>query len=285
MKVEFNKRKYDKPLLIDCFWRNEYFKEPDSQNPFIASFYEVIFITEGSGTFKLDDETIPFERGTVLLLPPNKWRQWSEIDVPYDGIYLIFEEEFISQFFNDSLYLYRFHYFYNTATPSKVQLDETELENMLPRLHEVALEIQNLNPDSSHLLRALLYYLLIGLNRKYQKSIDQESFYKEPFVLKFRKLLEEHIETKQRVSDYAELLQVSTSHLNKLSKKYFSKTGSEIIKDRLVQEIKKRLLFTDKSVSEIGYDLGFSEASNFNRFFQSRVNSTPNDYRIQNDNS
>lgn len=284
MKVHFDNQKYDKELLIDCFQRNVQFKKSESQKPFIAYFYEIIFITEGKGKFRLDNEIITFERGTVLLLPPNKWRQWYKIDENYDAIYLIFEEEFISKFFNDALYLYRFHYFYNTYTPSSVQLKEKELQDYLKGLSQLEEEIKNLKPDSSHLLRALLYYILIGLNRRYQETIKHVSFYKETPILKFRKLLEENIERKQRVSDYSELLGISTSHLNKLVKNYFGKTASEIIKERLIIEIKKHLLFADHTVAEIGYKLGFSEPSNFNRFFQKHVKMTPNDYRLQNDN-
>lgn len=285
MNILFNKEKYNKELLIDCFQRNVQFNKPDSQNPFFVTFFEIIFITEGSGKFKLDNEIIPFKRGTVLLLPPNKWRQWYTINEPYDGIYLIFEEEFISKFFNDTLYLYRFHYFYNSGTPSALHLKETELTSYLGRLKEIQDEIQSLRGDSSHLLRALLYYILINLDRNYQNTYDLSSIYEELPLLKFKQLLQENIIEKQKVSDYAELLGISSSYLNKFTKKHLGKTASEIIKEQLVLEIKRKLLFTDKTISEIAYDLNFSETSNFSRFFQNHVKLTPLDYRLQNDNS
>jgi AraC-like DNA-binding protein len=284
MNLDFVKEKYNKELLIDCFQRNVLFKKPDSQKPFFVTFYEIIFITEGSGKFKLDNVIIPFKRGTVLLLPANKWRQWYKINEPYDGIYLIFEEEFISKFFNDVLYLYRFHYFYNTNTPSAINLSESELTSFLNKLVEVQNEIASLREDSSHLLRALLYYILINLDRNYQKYYQLNSIYEEIPLLKFKKLLQENIIEKQKVSEYADLLGISTSHLNKFTKKHLGKNASDIIKEQLVMEIKKKLLFTDKTISEIAYELNFSEASNFTRFFQKHTKLSPLDYRLQNDN-
>lgn len=285
MKFDFARNKYQKELLIDCFERQVAASNSDAQNPFLITFYEVIFITNGSGVFKLDNEGIPFKPGTVLLLPPNKWRQW-QLSSDIKAIYLIFEEEFISQFFNDSLYLFRFNYFYNTNTPSCIKLPLKVLEEIEQKLSEVQIEIKHLKPDSSHLLRALLYYILIGLNRTYQEQWGMDkSFYKETKILKFRKLLETNIHTKQRVSQYAALLRISTSHLNTLTKTYLGKNASELIKERLVLEIKKRLLFSDKSISEIAYDLGFSEPSNFNRFFIKRAELSPKEFRLQNDKS
>lgn len=286
MEVDFSRNKYQKELLVDCFERRVVATNKDAQNPFLVTFFEIIFITKGRGVFKLDNEVIAFEPGTVLLLPPNKWRQWKTIHEDLEAIYLIFEEEFISQFFNDSLYLYRFHYFYNTNTPSYLTLEDTELQSSLEKLSEIQKEIKTLRPDSEHLLRALLYYLLIGLNRRYEQHEKvNKSFYKETIVWRFRQLLEANIKIKQRVSDYTVLLQVSASHLNKLMKAYLGKNTSDVIKERLTLEIKRQLLFSPKNISEISYDLGFSEPSNFNRFFQKQVHLTPKEYRIQNDKS
>lgn len=282
MEIRFAKNKYQRELLIDCFHRASFYKRIDYHQPFFVTFYELVFIKAGSGQFKLDHEYIPFQAGTVLLLPPNKWRQWCNTDADFEAIYLIFEEEFISQFFNDALYLYRFHYFYNIDSPSFLQLNRVELQDFVQTLAEIEHEIKRLQPDSSHLLRALLYYLLIRLNRVYQLQMGQEkSFYQEPVILLFRKLLESHIHEKQRVQEYADLLGISTSRLNKLMRLYFGKSASEVIKDRLVLAIKKELLYTDKTIAEIGFELGFSESSNFNRFFKNRTQMPPHEYRLQ----
>jgi AraC-like DNA-binding protein len=286
MRFNFSRNKYKTELLIDCFQKKGTLSIESPKNPFIVSFYEIIFITSGKGKFKLDNEIIYFKRGTVLLLPPNKWREWHKIDNSFEAIYLIFEEESISTFFNDALYLYRLNYFYNVHTPSFINLTESDLSSLLPRLDELKNELGKINKDSSHFLRSILYYTLIQLNRHYQKTHNiQSEFYQKANILKFKKLLEENIQTKHKVKEYAILLGISTSHLNKLLKTYFGKNCSEIIQERLIAEIKRNLLFSDKSISEISYELNFSEPSNFNRFFQKLVKMTPNQYRNQNDNS
>ncbi len=283
MKFDFEKRKYGRELLVDCEKISDVKTFVKSQMPFCVSFYEILFLTKGKGVFRLDEEKIKFKRGTILLLPPNKWRQWAVVNQSFDGYFLIFEEEFIHKFFNDALFLYRFHYFYNRATPSFVQADDVNFLEMVTKLKEIQIELKGLRNDSSHLLRSLLYYLLIKINRIYEQRFKlKEDHLQDVLALRFRKQLEKNIVSEQKVSYYADQLQVSRSHLNKTLKRYYGKSCSEIIKERLVLEIKKALMFSDKSISEIAYDLNFSEPGNLNRFFKKMCNITPLKYRLLN---
>ena len=283
MKFKFKKRKYGKELLIDCEKFSDVTSFVKNKTPFYVTFHEIFFITEGNGVFRLDDDLIQFKEGTILLLPPNKWRQWSVINRPLDGYFLIFEEEFINNFFNDTLFLFRFHYFYNSNTPSFIQTDNKIFKEMISKLREIQIELKGLRKDSTHLLRSLLYYLLIKINRIYEDYFHiEEAHLQDVLTLRFRKYLEEHITSKQKVTEYSNMLKVSRSHLNKSIKRYYGKNCSEIIKERLIVEIKKALLFSDKSIAEIAYELNFSEPGNFDRFFKKNVKITPKEYRLLN---
>ena len=283
-KFTFSKNKYNRELLIDCFLKSESLDLEEATDPYTVNFYELIFITKGMGSFALNGKEIKFRPGTVLLLPPDQWRQWKSINKEFDAVFLIFEEEHISSFFNDPLYLYRLHYFDNSDAPNHIHLEPTSLTKLLSITAQIQHEIKNLQDDSSHLLRSLLYYLLITLNRKYSSQHGlSKSFYHETLVLKFRRLLEKHILEKQRVTEYADLMGISPSHLNKLLKNYFGKSCSEMIKHRYTLEVKKWLLFSDKSISEVCYTLGFSELSNFSRFCQKNLQMNPKEFRAQND--
>ncbi|MDJ0780345.1 MAG: helix-turn-helix transcriptional regulator [Desulfosarcinaceae bacterium] len=285
MKLSFQRNKYGKVLSLDCGLISQTPKFVTHDRPYFITFHEILFITQGSGTFRLDDEKIPFQRGTLLLLPQNRWRQWVEVKAPMDGYFLIFEEEFISTFFNDALFLYRFHYFYQTTPPSWLQVEETDLIAMMAKLEEIRVEIKGLRNDSHHLLRAILYYLLIQINRRYESRHHlRDELFQDWLTLRFRKLLEHNIRTMQKVSDYAQRLNVSRSHLNKTLNASFGKPCKDLIKERLVVEIKKELLYSDRSIAEIGYDFNFSEPGNFIRFFKGMTGQTPKAYRRLNSN-
>ena len=269
MKFDFNKYKYKRELLIDCVEIVATKDFAPQEAPYFVTFYEMIFLTKGKGVFQLDQEKMPFGAGSVLLLPPNKWRHWLEVDEIPTGYFLIFEEDFIAEFFNDAFFLYRFHFFYNTESPSYINASPDLFHELLGSLAEIQQELQQLRTDSKHFLRSLLYYSLIHINRAYQEQFQiQGQFFEDQLILRFRRLLEKNIRSAHKVSEYAKRLQVSKSHLNRVLKKQFGKSCSEIIKNRLLVEIKRDLLYTDASISEISYDLNFSEPSNFNRFFK-----------------
>ncbi|MEO0471123.1 MAG: AraC family ligand binding domain-containing protein, partial [Bacteroidota bacterium] len=148
--VRFAKNKYQRELLIDCGKMSDIPAFVINHNPFVVAFHELFFITKGSGIFSLNDEQIPFQPGTILLLPPYKCRQWRSIKGQIDGYMLLFEEEFISTYFNDAFFLYRFHYFYNQSSPSYVHLPSQSFHVYLRRIQEIEHELKHLQADSDH---------------------------------------------------------------------------------------------------------------------------------------
>jgi AraC-like DNA-binding protein len=143
-------------------------------------------------------------------------------------------------------------------------------------------EIKNLQNDSSHFLRALLYQLLVLLNRSYAKqNALQSDTYIHPVLFRFRSLLEENYISHRRVVDYLQLLQVSAAQLNKFCRLYMGITAQQMIHHKLISEAKRLLKATTDDVSDIAYRLDFSDPSNFNRFFRSITGLSPRQYRQQ----
>lgn len=97
---------------------------------------------------------------------------------------------------------------------------------------------------------------------------------KNNYAYKFRQLLEKHIADNLTVNDYAEMTGVSRICLNKNVKEQFGTTVSDMIRSRMVEEIKSRLLFSGLSVKEVAFSLHFSEPNHMMRFFKSQTGQT-----------
>ena len=279
-EFKFHKTKYGKELLIDCLKVSEIEGFPINRKPYIILYYEIFFVTKGKGTFLLDDIKIPYKKGTIMFLPPNRRREWIP-EQETDAYVILFEGEFIERFFNDNLFVYRFHYFHNYNTPFHLKTQSSEFNSYLEKIEDIKNEINNLMNDSDHLLRSILYYLLIILNRQYvnQHQIKGELF-ENIEVLNFIRLLDKNFKEKHLVNDYTQLLGISKTYLNK-KLKTFGKTASDLIKARLLVEAKKELLYSDYTISEIAYNLNFSEPANFHRFFKKLTSVTPHQFRIE----
>jgi AraC-like DNA-binding protein len=74
---------------------------------------------------------------------------------------------------------------------------------------------------------------------------------------------------------------MSARNLNLISQSAFGKSVTEIIETRKLIEARNLLLNSAKTISEIGYDLGYNEKSHFTKVFHKRTGVTPTDYRDQ----
>jgi len=95
----------------------------------------------------------------------------------------------------------------------------------------------------------------------------------------FLKILEQNFRRDEGVLFYAEKMNMSDRNLNIICKNNFQKSVSEIIETRKLIEAKNLLIHTEKSVSEIGFELGYNEKSYFTRVFRNKLSITPTQFR------
>ncbi|MBN1184963.1 MAG: helix-turn-helix domain-containing protein [Bacteroidales bacterium] len=280
-KLNFAKKKYGKELLIDCSLFSKR-KVILRKNPFILDFYGIYIITNGEGSILLDNGIIPFNKGSLLFFQPNQVRQWQNVSSNFDGYFLVFEKEFIETFFQDNFFIYRFQFFHNNNNSYALECKQDFLTSLIDTCKLINTELGNLQEDSHHFLRSILYNILIQINRKFIEQYGlSDNLFQNNLGLQFKQLLEAKIRNYQRVEDYADFLRISRAHLNNISKKTFGLNISVLIKEKLLTEIKRELLFTNKSIKEISFEMNFSDISNFIRFFKKYTGIKPNEYRLK----
>ncbi len=130
----------------------------------------------------------------------------------------------------------------------------------------------------SHLIYALIS--LIDSERKRNLPLEFTSNTSQVKTFKkFLKILNENFRLDAGVSFYAEKLNMSERSLNNICKSNFQKSVSEIIETRKLTEAKQLLIHSDKTVSEIGFELGYNEKSYFTRVFHAKTEMTPSQFR------
>lgn len=274
----FLPRKYGRDLLLDI-GRVESLKNFIlDDTPHCISFYEILFIEKGRGFFSLDENKMPIEPGAVIFTSPGQVRRW-HVQQPVNGYTLFFEKDFLNLFFTDDLFLYRFQYFHQYSSPTNIKLPAPAFKEVLKLVSSMEMEFNHLQTDSSHLLRAMLYQLLVTLNRYYAAAFHvQGDTHVHPDFFRFRYLLEKEFLTHHTVANYAQQLKISTNQLNKICRQYGGYSAQQVIHQKLLSEI-KRQLGSHKSIKEISYDFDFSDPSNFNRFFKRLTGTTAQQYR------
>ncbi|MCL3780664.1 AraC family transcriptional regulator [Prolixibacteraceae bacterium JC049] len=245
-----------------------------------ADFFQVVFVKNGSGAVVLDGQKIDLRANRVLFISQHQKYQWQVDTNNFEATFLVFQEDFLNDFFADQYFTYRLLYFYQNELPLFLDLTSYAIIQHAEQLSEIKQELTKPLSDSVHLIRSILYYLLAKLNRSYSKHHEfADSGSTESTAFQFRKLAEKHIRTCQRVEDYTDLMKVSRITLNKLVKRQFNQTVSDFLKSRLLHEIKMELIYTNKTIDQLAIDFNFSEPNHLSRFFKTQTRSTPTEFR------
>lgn len=277
--VKFHKTECGVEVLLNVLHGDilsERYLERDTYN---TDFFEILLFKTATGSLILNQQKIDITDNTVVFISPFQKRQWTLEKEGLDYTVLVFQENFLNDFFSDKFFTYRLLYFYQLNHPLNISIEKEELQKALGQLMEIKYELVNSRTDSIHIIRSLTYYLLLKFNRIYADannlSIDRPE---NNFAYQFKQLLEIHIRQKQRIDYYADVLNVSRITINTCVKKQFNVTATELLKQRLLFEIKNDLIHSGKTIAEIAYDLHFSEPGHLMRFFKTQTGITSSQF-------
>ena len=163
-----------------------------------------------------------------------------------------------------------------------LRLDEVNLEKMLSLQKMFAEEFDTNDTIQSDMLQMLLKRLVIITTRLAKEQYINEKVYEDDkfdLIRQFNVLVDKHYKKDHKVQFYADLLNKSPKTLTNLFAQYNYRSPSQIIYDRIISEAKRLFYYSEKSAKEIGYELGFTEAAHFSRFFKNMTNQNTSEFR------
>ncbi len=267
------KDKQDRPtnLIVHCLDEllNENVFIPE--NPHRHSFYQIIFIEKGSGTHKIDFVDYKIENNSLFFLAPGQTHNLN-LETTSKGMLINFDESLFHTFLVNSSSINDYPFFWKNGKNSKYKLEKNSI------IFDVLSRIRN-NRKERKLIR--LYLLeLFHLVYNLTKSELDDTFISETIISKFEKLIDKNYHKEHYPKFYAEKLFITPNYLNGICKKETSKTAGELIRERVILEIKRLLINSDLTISEIAYSLGFEDNSYFTKFFKQIEGITPTQFRI-----
>jgi AraC-like DNA-binding protein len=229
--------------------------------------YEIIWIRSGCGHLTADHVDIELAPGKVYLLRPGQFRhlqssQWIE------GYYLSMVPDFFHLSGPDSVM--PLHAGCHVVEGAMVlETDEeirVEAEDMLVKMRR---EFNHHGNSRSGILKCLFRIFMLYLSQKMER---QNSFgstgAEKDLVNRFMDSLKKHFASRKMVADYAHEFCVTPGHLNRIVKKISGFPVSHHIQQQIVLEAKRLARFSDRSMKEIAYALGFEDLAHFSKFFK-----------------
>lgn len=122
------------------------------------------------------------------------------------------------------------------------------------------------------------------LNLERQQDHDATPKKSRAVFRNFEALIEAHFSDHWKISEYAAALSTNERTLRRICRAIKGLAPTEILQHRIIIEAKRNLLYTDKTVSEICYGLGFADPSHFTKYFINSEGISPTVYRAQKQN-
>ena len=97
--------------------------------------------------------------------------------------------------------------------------------------------------------------------------------------LEFQKLVEKECFKSKKVQYYSNQLGVSSKTLNNIVNNVVNSSAKTFIDERTIMQIKRLLISTDQSIKEIAYLTGFSDPTNFYKYFKKFAGNSPEVFR------
>jgi AraC-like DNA-binding protein len=167
--------------------------------------------------------------------------------------------------------------------PPRWQLGPADLDRFRRALSDLADEYAALPDQDPELTRELLRQLLAGILLRIARLPAPDGTppvpaVQEPYRL-FQHELERSFAVVRRAQDYAARLGYSLKTLNRACQRATGHTAKQLIEARVALEAKRLLAHTDLPVAAISHRLGFTEPTNFSKFFTRASGRTPGAFR------
>jgi len=250
------------------------------KKPTQYSVYTILFIKEGNGAFKADFGTFQFKAPAILFSTPL---QILQLQGNFQKITML-------QFHGD-FYCIEYHkkevacnglIFNNIYIEPYISLAPAEASLFDQIINNLHAELSDQHPADSVITAYLQLFLAKATSIK-MKSMDskKEHVAKDEKMEQFKQSIDEHFLTLRSPSEYARLLYMAPGTLTKRCNRYFGKSPSHLIQERIILEAKKALHLTRKSIKEIAHSLNFEDEHYFSRFFKKITKVSPQEFRTR----
>lgn len=263
-----------------------YIRNPQPEFPMHShDFDELVIILKGTAMHVINDQQFPVKAGDVFVISQNYRHQYQDMhglalaNILYDPDALG-----ISQW--DIRALPGFHALFSLEPAfrsqhnfrSHLQVSERELNRVNEMVHDLTRETEQRNPGYRVMAKGLFMQLAVALSRAYSSKPTEESI----DLLRIGDAIA-HIETnymeKITLEDLARKSHLSQRHFTRVFQECIGRSPIDHLMHVRCQKAADLLRATDRTVTDIAFESGFSDSNYFTRCFRKTRGMTPKQFR------
>ncbi len=251
----------------------------------VLNFYKIAYKPKLSGKMKYGQGRYDFDEGGLMFAGPNQVIGSDDDNGDNSGYTLLIHPDFL---WNSSLAKKIKQYgFFSYSANEALHLSEEERATIISIFRMIEVELNSRIDDfSQEVVISQIELLLNYANRFYKRQFITRKAVSNDLLQKLEALLDDYFNNETALSlgiptvhYLAENLHLSPSYLSDMLRNLTRQNAQQHIHDKLIEKAKEKLSTTRLSVSEVAYGLGFEHPQSFSKFFKTKTNFSPLEFR------
>jgi len=252
-------------------------------------FYCVFYKELKCGTLQYGRNKYDYQDGTLVFISPG---QVAGVD---DGGETLNPKGLALMFHPDLLYgtplarRMKDYTFFSYESNEALHMSERERQIILNCFNEIKEELEHaIDKHTKQIIASNIETLLNHCIRFYERQFITRENVNRDLLGNFEQILNSYYASEKpqttglpSVGYCAEQMHLSPNYFGDLIKKETGKSAQEYIQLVVMEKVKELLAESNKTVSEIAYELGFKYPHHLSRVFKKVTGTTPNEYRLQ----
>ena len=247
------------------------------EEPHRHDFYVLVLFTAGTGIHEIDFDKYKVRAGSAFVLQPGQMHHWS-LSHDVAGYVVFYSKEMYNLYFGQKD-IDNFPFYFSVRAKSEIILSSDETAALQPYFELILHEAISKKDWSHDKIMNLLDTIHIELARKYSSSSANVLVPYSNKIKQLSQLIEMNFIEQKAASFYADALNISLKHLNRICNESLKKTTTQVITERVMLEAKRMLMNKNLTVSEVASRLGYDDYSYFVRLFKKNSLMTPVAFR------
>jgi len=250
--------------------------------------YYTIALKRGVNKMYYGQQACDFDEGVLFFMSPNQVLRIindQNETIKRTGWMLLIHPDFL--WHTPLAKTIKQYGFFNYSVKEALWLSEKEEATIFNIIQNIRHEYQsNIDKFSQGIIISQLETLLNYSERFYHRQFITRKTTNHQILERLETLLSDYFRNDDlmlkglpSVQYIADNLNISPNYLSGLLKVLTGQSTQQHIHDKLIEKAKEKLSTTDKSISEIAYELGFEHSQSFSKFFKNKTNISPLNFR------
>jgi AraC family transcriptional regulator, transcriptional activator of pobA len=251
----------------------------------VLKFYKISYKPKLTGKIKYGQDYYDFDEGGLLFAAPNQLIGGNEAETRECSTYvLLIHPDFLLNY--PLAKKIKQYGFFSYSTSEGLHLSEKEKETMITIFKSIEEELNSRIDDfSQDVIISQIELLLNYANRFYKRQFITRKAVNSDLLQKLEEILDGYFadETLNNgiptVHYLADKLNISPSYLSDMLRSLTGQNAQQHIHNKLIEKAKEKLSTTNRSVSEVAYELGFEHPQSFSKLFKTKTSQSPLEFR------